>query len=633
MEKNYYTRTAVALSGLSSALMLVGPALAQTSVSSYTDVSPGAWYESAADNLLDIGALDPTETRLRPNDLATRAEMVKLLVRVNDEQLIYPARSSFTDVSKTAWHFPYFESSARLGWVKGDKNCYGTMPCYARPANNLNRAEAAALLVRAFALPSTGAAPVFMDNRNSGQWYYQLIQTAADHCILQGDDTTNLVRPASNMNRAEMIVMFDRAYQHMEYGTDCGTMTSNASITSASAVGDRVIRLGFSENINSSVANELARYGVRIVGGATLSVTDVDVTGPRTVDLTVGTDLNSANTYIVSATNMKTSANAVFSSSRPFTITSNNPLITSAVAETSSRIRVQFSTDVENGIANDAFRYTVRENGGTAALTVQSATVVNSRTVDLIVATNARAGVQYVVNVKDMESTTGVIFSDDATFVFNEQAANLDSVTASSQTAFRLTFTPALDRLTAENANAYRVTSNGRDIPVSSVALTSSGVVLLTVGEALQSQRTYVITATGLKTTGGVSFNDSGSTVYTGTNVTFTATLNGAKEVPSVVSVMTGTGTFTLTANGLQYSIQLSNTGGLTISGAHFHRGAVGISGPVITPITVVGKMATGTWANLTEQDRNDLLNGNVYVNIHTTQHPDGEIRGQVTVQ
>ncbi len=633
MEKNYYTRTAVALSGLSSALMLVGPALAQTSMTHYTDVNGDAWYGEAAQNLLDIGALDSSETRLRPNDLATRAEMVKLLVRVNDEELSYPARSSFTDVAKTAWHFPYFETSARLGWVKGDSNCYGTMPCYARPANNLNRAEAAALLVRAFALPSTGAAPVFMDNRNSGQWYYQMLQTAADHCILQGDDTTNLVRPASNMNRAEMVVMFDRAYQHLEYGTDCGTTTSNASITNAVAVGDRIIRLSFSENINSSVGNELAHYGVRIVGGGTVGVSDVDVTGPRTVDVTLNSDLSSANTYIVSATDLKTSANAVFSASRPFTITSSSPLISSVTAETSSRIRVQFSTDVESGIANDAFRYTVRENGGTTALTVQSATVVNSRTVDLVVATNARAGVQYVVNVKDMESTTGTVFSDDATFVFNEQAANLDSVTASSQTAFRLTFSPALDRLTAENANSYRVTSNGRDIPVSSAALTSSGVVLLTVGEALQSQRTYVITTTGLKTTGGVSFNDSASTVYAGTNITFTATLNGAKEVPPVVSVMTGTGTFTLTSNGLQYSIQLSNTGGLSISMAHFHRGAVGVSGPVITPITFNGKMATGTWTNLTEQDRNDLLNGNVYVNVHTTAHPDGEIRGQVTVQ
>jgi hypothetical protein len=37
-----------------------------------------------------------------------------------------------------------------------------------------------------------------------------------------------------------------------------------------------------------------------------------------------------------------------------------------------------------------------------------------------------------------------------------------------------------------------------------------------------------------------------------------------------------------------------------------------------------------GTWANLTAEQRNWLLDGQIYVNVHTATYPNGEIRGQV---
>jgi hypothetical protein len=174
---------------LLSSLLVLGivptAAFAQTQ---YTDVQAGAYYEEAAQALLDLGALDSTETRLRPGDLATRAELVKLLVNLNEKQLLYPAQSSFNDVARSTWYSPYFEAAAEAGWIHGDNDCYQrTRPCTARPASNVNRAEAAALLVRAFSLEHTGAAPQFSDNTNLDLWYYTPIQTSADHCVLQGD--------------------------------------------------------------------------------------------------------------------------------------------------------------------------------------------------------------------------------------------------------------------------------------------------------------------------------------------------------------------------------------------------------------------------------------------------------------
>ena len=198
---------------------------AQEAQTHFNDVEAGAWYETSAAALLELGALDPAEPRLRPDDLATRAEMVKLLVRVNDLPLpasSTPMPSNFDDVRVGTWYHPYFELAAQQGWVRGDGDCYQSeQPCMARPASNINRAEAAALLQRAFNLSYSANAPVFPDVM-TGEWFFIPIQAAADACILQGDDMSDLVRPGGLMNRAEMIAMFHRAAQDLRYGTDCG---------------------------------------------------------------------------------------------------------------------------------------------------------------------------------------------------------------------------------------------------------------------------------------------------------------------------------------------------------------------------------------------------------------------------
>ena len=119
MEHQNTTRVGFLLSSALGLLLLVtlaGRAAAQSELTHYTDVSAGVWYEEAAEALLDIGALNRDEQRLRPNDTATRAEMAKLLVEMNDRPLVYPSRGSFDDVSETAWYFPYMEAAARAGW-------------------------------------------------------------------------------------------------------------------------------------------------------------------------------------------------------------------------------------------------------------------------------------------------------------------------------------------------------------------------------------------------------------------------------------------------------------------------------------------------------------------------------------
>ncbi|MCH8032282.1 MAG: CHRD domain-containing protein [Bacteroidetes bacterium] len=117
----------------------------------------------------------------------------------------------------------------------------------------------------------------------------------------------------------------------------------------------------------------------------------------------------------------------------------------------------------------------------------------------------------------------------------------------------------------------------------------------------------------------------------------FTATLTGDQENPAVTTSATGTGSFTLTDAGLEFSVTVE---GLTFTAAHFHNGAIGVDGGVVRPITddFTGNTASGIWTStdtepLTPALIADLLAGNLYLNVHNAANPGGEIRGQVFVK
>ncbi|MBS1495244.1 MAG: CHRD domain-containing protein [Bacteroidetes bacterium] len=122
-----------------------------------------------------------------------------------------------------------------------------------------------------------------------------------------------------------------------------------------------------------------------------------------------------------------------------------------------------------------------------------------------------------------------------------------------------------------------------------------------------------------------------------GAHANFTASLNGSQEVPALVNGASGTAILTYTnANGLNFLISVNGLSG-TITGAHFHYGSVGVAGPVVKDLTslVNGNNIQGSWKSTDSQPLNDslvnaLLTGKIYVNVHTTANPGGEIRGAV---
>ena len=104
-------------------------------------------------------------------------------------------------------------------------------------------------------------------------------------------------------------------------------------------------------------------------------------------------------------------------------------------------------------------------------------------------------------------------------------------------------------------------------------------------------------------------------------------------------SLARGAGTVTLdtSSNRLEWEVEFDAgalmDGALSVTAAHFHAGAIGVSGlPIEAPGNIVGSGSSpiSGAATITDQAAQMLLKGTVYINIHTTAFPTGEIRGQV---
>jgi hypothetical protein len=129
-----------------------------------------------------------------------------------------------------------------------------------------------------------------------------------------------------------------------------------------------------------------------------------------------------------------------------------------------------------------------------------------------------------------------------------------------------------------------------------------------------------------------------------GNTTTFKATLNGDNERPDPVTT-SATGIATLTFNNTSKMFSLTGTytgiAAADVTLAHIHGPAAttAIANPLfsltVTPTTSYdyGTISYTSTIALTTAQETDLKNGLYYVNIHSTAHPAGEIRGQLIKQ
>ncbi|RMF89037.1 MAG: CHRD domain-containing protein [Nitrospinota bacterium] len=133
----------------------------------------------------------------------------------------------------------------------------------------------------------------------------------------------------------------------------------------------------------------------------------------------------------------------------------------------------------------------------------------------------------------------------------------------------------------------------------------------------------------------------------------FRTVLSGAQEVPEVVTDSTGRLQLRFDRGMSRAEFQLYVFDGVGVTAAHLHCASAGVNGPVIAllfedtdGVDVDGLLARGTLTNAdisppTPEECgvvinniaslfNAILQNQIYVNVHTIAHPEGEIRGQL---
>ena len=128
----------------------------------------------------------------------------------------------------------------------------------------------------------------------------------------------------------------------------------------------------------------------------------------------------------------------------------------------------------------------------------------------------------------------------------------------------------------------------------------------------------------------------------------FTVELSGNEEVPPLQTDAKGSAELTAPHfDNIGYSVNVSNIDKVTM--AHIHSGKIGENGPIVvtlfkteTPSTepINGNLVSGNITNanlegpMAGKTLIDLTKsmelGETYVNVHTEEHPNGEIRGQI---
>jgi hypothetical protein len=123
--------------------------------------------------------------------------------------------------------------------------------------------------------------------------------------------------------------------------------------------------------------------------------------------------------------------------------------------------------------------------------------------------------------------------------------------------------------------------------------------------------------------------------------------MTGAKEVPPVNSMASGTATLVNNQTFIDYDLSVSDLYNAT--SAHIHQGKAGANGPIVVTLYKTADPSPGLFGGYSGNITSSMLegpikgqqlsalvdlmsNGQAYVNVHTIKNKNGEIRDQVTL-
>jgi hypothetical protein len=179
----------------------------------------------------------------------------------------------------------------------------------------------------------------------------------------------------------------------------------------------------------------------------------------------------------------------------------------------------------------------------------------------------------------------------------------------------------------------------------------SNGTMTVTVpipsdvaGRMLANPANFYVNVHTTQFPGGAIRGQLGFT--SGGPVTYAAELRGTNEVPSNASTAFGSAYVTIDPNAQTISWEVNTNGVVSPTVSHIHRGAVGVSGPVIINFALSaadipngrtkgsGTIAAQQSSSFLASDLTALASASTasgyYVNVHSTAFPGGELRGQL---
>jgi hypothetical protein len=123
--------------------------------------------------------------------------------------------------------------------------------------------------------------------------------------------------------------------------------------------------------------------------------------------------------------------------------------------------------------------------------------------------------------------------------------------------------------------------------------------------------------------------------------------MTGAKEVPPVNSMASGTAALVNNQTFIDYDLSVSDL--FNATSAHIHQGKVGANGPIVVTLYKTADPSPGLFGGYSGNITSSMLegplkgqqlsalvdlmsNGQAYVNVHTIKNKNGEIRDQVTL-
>ncbi len=195
----------------------------------FSDVSSNAYFYTPVKTALQRRIIVSSDS-FRPADPLTRAEYVTMVIKtlaIPTDNFVNPEITSFSDVPKDFWGYPFIEAGKKIGIIEGTRSKNGTSTGLFKPHRPVNRAEAAVILMRALrqvnnetdskegsSQAGESINSLFPDAQSVG-WAKDAIRKSAQAGFFVGYKD-GFFRPANNILRAEGVTVLARVMEKLD---------------------------------------------------------------------------------------------------------------------------------------------------------------------------------------------------------------------------------------------------------------------------------------------------------------------------------------------------------------------------------------------------------------------------------